>query len=80
MQIQYYIDNYSGGSPRNIKGPFDNLMDARAECNTKHEASVDAYDGVVEQLEENGGSASLVEAWSATEDSEDYQAIYSVTK
>lgn len=78
--MKYYIDNYSSGSPRNISGPFSTLEAARAECHTEHEASVDAYDGVVEQLEEDGGSATLVEAWSATEDSEDYQAIYAVAE
>jgi hypothetical protein len=76
--MKYFIDNYSSGSPRNITGPFATLEEARATCDTSFEASVDPYDGVVEELEEDGGSASLVESWSASEDSEDYQSIYSV--
>jgi hypothetical protein len=78
--MKYYIDNYSSGSPRNISGPFDSLEAARSKCNTSHEASVDPYDGVVEHLEDDGGAATLVESWSAMENSEDYQAIYAVEK
>jgi len=78
MQMKFFVDNYSSGRPRDITGPFETPQAARATCDTSVEVYVDPCDGVIEELEEEGGSASLIEAWSSAWDSEDYQAIYSV--
>lgn len=77
MKKQYYIDNYSSGCQRDISGPYPTLKDAR-----KHvegiKVSIEPHDGVVEQLKAHGETVTLAEAWSHSEESEDYQAIYSV--
>ena len=72
----YYIDNYTSGSPRDIRGPFATLAGVRRKVSGV-KVRIDPSDGVVEDLEKHG-VVSLVEAWSQSEDSEDYQAIYAV--
>jgi len=73
----YYIDNYTSGSPRDIRGPFATLAEVRRKVSGV-KVRIDPYEVVVEDLEKHG-VVSLVEAWSQSEDSEGYQAIYAVT-
>ena len=73
--MKYYIDNYTSGSPRDIRGPFGSLEEARKRVNGV-KVRVAPYDGVVEDLSKHGEDVTLIEAWARSEDSEDYQAIY----
>lgn len=83
--MKYYVDIYTAGSPRDLRGPFSNFEEAsavaRGEGSTvarEVPVEVSAYDSTVEDLEREGEEATLVEAWAESEYSEDYSAVYSV--
>jgi hypothetical protein len=75
IEVQYWVDNYKSGSANTLSGPFATLDAARAAVSGETEVEIEAYAGTVERLEEHG-EVDLVEAYSASEDSEDYEAIY----
>lgn len=80
--IVYYVDRYCAGSMRDISGPFASIEDARAVCHAGDadvSVEVEPSESVTEQLENmSDGHVAYAEAWSGSEDSEDYYAIYSV--
>ena len=81
MSAIYYIDRDREGQPRDIIGPFASLEKARENLSVgEEEISVNAYDGVVADLEQrhHGANARLVEAWAAECES-DADCIYEVT-
>lgn len=76
--ISFFVDNYSSGCARDIRGPLPTLDAARALC-TGEVVRVKPRESVLDHLQREGGKAQLVEAWAKSEDSEDYQVIYSVS-